>query len=112
VNPASIFSHQNSRFLELRAIGCSTQRKNGPMQQAEGIAAALRDEVEHSATTSAPCERSGRLRQYRVPRRSRERDRVEHVGEAGDVGEGALEAEAEAGVRHRAVAPQIARYQA
>jgi hypothetical protein len=31
-----------------------------------------------------------------------------HVGEAGDVGEGALEAEAEAGMRHRAVAAQIA----
>src|SRR6266852_4433995 len=51
-------------------------------------------------------------RQYasipRVAGRSRERDRVAHVGEAGDVGEGALEAEAEAGVRHRAVAAQIA----
>src|SRR6266436_2349593 len=39
---------------------------------------------------------------------SREGDGVAHVGEAGDVGEGALEAEAEAGVRHRAVAAQIA----
>ena len=38
---------------------------------------------------------------------SRERDCVAHVGEAGDVGEGALEAEAEAGVRYRAVAAQI-----
>src|SRR5882762_2246163 len=44
----------------------------------------------------------------RVARGSRERDGVAHVGEAGDVGEGALEAEAEAGVRHRAVAAQIA----
>src|SRR5712691_1001962 len=34
----------------------------------------------------------------RVSGRSRERDRVAHVGEAGDVGEGALEAEAEAGL--------------
>src|SRR5580700_1899761 len=40
--------------------------------------------------------------------RSREGDRVAHVGEAGRIGEGALEAEAEAGVRHRAVAPQVA----
>src|SRR5712672_3618585 len=44
----------------------------------------------------------------RVAGRSREGDRVTHVGEARDVGEGALEAEAEAGVRHRAVAAQIA----
>ena len=35
---------------------------------------------------------------------AREGDRVAHVGEAGDIGEGALEAEAEAGVGHRAVA--------
>src|SRR5207237_2107522 len=39
---------------------------------------------------------------------SREGDGVAHVGEAGDVGEGALEAEAKASVRHRAVAAQIA----
>src|SRR5260370_42266206 len=44
----------------------------------------------------------------RVAGCSREGDRVAHVGEAGDVGEGALEAEAEAGVRDRAVAAQIA----
>jgi hypothetical protein len=44
----------------------------------------------------------------RVPRRSREGDRVADVGEAGDVGKGALEAEAKAGVRHRAVAPEVA----
>src|SRR5262249_23292132 len=44
----------------------------------------------------------------RAPRRARERDRVAHVGETGDVGERPLEAEAEAGVRHRAVAAQIA----
>src|SRR5580692_2968923 len=44
----------------------------------------------------------------RVSRGSREGDRVADVGEAGDVGEGALEAEAEAGVRHRAVAAQVA----
>src|SRR5271165_4816963 len=43
-----------------------------------------------------------------VSRRSREGDGVAHVGEAGDVGEGALEAEAEAGMRHRAVAAQVA----
>jgi hypothetical protein len=36
-------------------------------------------------------------------RGARERDGVVDVGEAGDVGEGALEAEAEPGVRHRAV---------
>src|SRR6266852_3645061 len=51
-------------------------------------------------------------RQYasipRVAGRARERDRVAHVGEAGDVGEGALEAEAEAGVRYCAIAAQIA----
>src|SRR5688500_3648250 len=35
-------------------------------------------------------------------------DGVAHVGEAGDVGEGALEAQAEAGVRHAAVAAQVA----
>src|SRR5712691_2321107 len=44
----------------------------------------------------------------RVAGGSREGDGVAHVGEAGDVGEGALEAEAEAGMRHRAVAPEIA----
>src|SRR5437660_12684313 len=44
----------------------------------------------------------------RVAGGSREGDRVAHIGEAGDVGEGALEAEAEAGLRHRAVAAQIA----
>src|SRR5215831_6080129 len=43
----------------------------------------------------------------RVAGRARERDRVAHVGEAGDVGQRALEAEAEAGMRHRAVAAQI-----
>jgi hypothetical protein len=35
-------------------------------------------------------------------------DGVADVGEAGDVGEGALKAEAKAGVRHRAVAAQVA----
>src|SRR5215469_565951 len=40
--------------------------------------------------------------------RPRKGNGVADVGEAGDVGQGALEAEAEAGVRHRAVAPQIA----
>src|SRR5882762_7060774 len=39
----------------------------------------------------------------RVARRSRKRDGVAHVGETGNVGDGALQAEAEAGVRHRAV---------
>jgi hypothetical protein len=43
----------------------------------------------------------------RIFRGSREGDRVAQVGEAGDVGEGAFEAEAEAGVRRRAVAAQI-----
>src|SRR6202011_1290947 len=43
----------------------------------------------------------------RVSRRSRERDRVAHVGEARDVRHGALKAEAEARVRHRAIAAQI-----
>src|SRR5580700_6243435 len=44
----------------------------------------------------------------RMPRSARERDRVAHVGKPGDVGERALEAEAEAGVRYRAVAAQVA----
>src|SRR5215469_1138501 len=44
----------------------------------------------------------------RMPRSARERDRVAHVGKPGDVGERALEAEAEAGVRYRAVATQVA----
>src|SRR5215471_2154061 len=44
----------------------------------------------------------------RVARRAWERDGVAHIGEAGDIGEGALEAEAKAGVRHRAVAAQVA----
>src|SRR5688572_18636121 len=35
-------------------------------------------------------------------------DGVAHVGQAGDVGDGALEAQAEAGVRHAAVAAQVA----
>jgi hypothetical protein len=43
-----------------------------------------------------------------VSRRARKRDGVAHVGEAGDVGERALEAEAEAGMRHGAVAAQVA----
>ena len=42
-----------------------------------------------------------------VNERRRTRDHVADIGKAGDVGEGALEAEAEAGSRHRAVAPQI-----
>jgi hypothetical protein len=41
-------------------------------------------------------------------RGARERDRVAHLGEAGDIGEGAREAEAEARVRHRAIAAQVA----
>src|SRR5215471_14219918 len=44
----------------------------------------------------------------RVARRSREWNCVAHVGEAGHVRDRALEAQAEAGVRHRAVAAQIA----
>src|SRR6201984_10413 len=44
----------------------------------------------------------------RVAGGARERDGVADVGEAGDVGEGALEAEAEAGMRHRAVTAQVA----
>src|SRR5258708_11105722 len=44
----------------------------------------------------------------RIPRRPWKRDRVAHVGEAGDVGERALEPEAEAGVGHGAVAAEIA----
>src|SRR5947207_5407109 len=41
-------------------------------------------------------------------RRARKRDRVAHVGEAGDVGERALEAQPEARVRHRSVPAQVA----
>src|SRR3954465_15296793 len=44
----------------------------------------------------------------RVPRRPRERDRVAYIGKSGDIGERALEAQAEARVRHGAVAPQVA----
>src|SRR6266849_538235 len=44
----------------------------------------------------------------RVSRRSRKRDRVADVGEAGRVGDRALEAEAEAGVGDGAVATEIA----
>src|SRR5262249_16667171 len=40
--------------------------------------------------------------------RARERDRVAHVRKASDVGDGALEAQAEARVRHAAVAAQVA----
>ena len=43
-----------------------------------------------------------------VSRCSRERDRVAYVGEAGHIGERALEAEAKARVRHGAIAAQIA----
>src|ERR1700719_4314995 len=53
-------------------------------------------------------ERSRSMHQYRALPGAREGDRVAHVGEAGDVGEGALEAEPEAGARHRAVAAQVA----
>src|SRR5688572_4407266 len=38
---------------------------------------------------------------------ARERDRVAHVAEAGDVGHGALEAEAEARVRNGTVTTQV-----
>jgi hypothetical protein len=44
----------------------------------------------------------------RIPRRARVRDHVADVGHAGDVGHQALEAEAEAGVRHGAVAAEVA----
>ena len=51
-------------------------------------------------------------RQYasipRVARGARERDGVAHIRETGDIGEGALKPEAEPGVRHRAIAAQIA----
>src|SRR5215475_15399106 len=43
----------------------------------------------------------------RIPRRPRKRDGVADVGEARDVGERALEPQAEARVRHRAVAAEI-----
>jgi hypothetical protein len=41
-----------------------------------------------------------------MPRRPRKRDRVAHVGKTGDAGKRAFEAEA--GVRHGAVAAQVA----
>src|SRR5262245_63026385 len=44
----------------------------------------------------------------RVAWRARKRDGVAHVGKTGDIGQRALEAEAETRVRHRAVATQIA----
>src|SRR5437870_3430702 len=44
----------------------------------------------------------------RVSRRARERNHVAEVPKAGRVGNGALEAQAEARVRYRAVAAQIA----
>src|SRR6266536_3943891 len=44
----------------------------------------------------------------RVPRGAREGDGIAHVGEARRIGDRALEAEAEAGVRHRPVAPEVA----
>src|SRR5262245_51256982 len=44
----------------------------------------------------------------RIPRRAREGNGVADVGEAGGVGEGTLKTKAEAGVRHRAVAPEVA----
>src|ERR1700730_10386174 len=44
----------------------------------------------------------------RVSRRSRKRNRIAHVGKAGHVGQGALEAQPEARVRHGAVTAQIA----
>ena len=43
-----------------------------------------------------------------MPRRARERDDVADVGHPGCVDDGALEPQAEAGVRHGAVAAQIA----
>jgi hypothetical protein len=52
-----------------------------------------------------------RSRMRSIPRAAggaREGDGVAYISDAGDVGEGALEAEAEAGVRHRAVAAQAA----
>src|ERR1700730_6474670 len=44
----------------------------------------------------------------RVARRARKRNRVAHVGKAGDISERALEAEPEPRMRHGAVAAQIA----
>src|SRR5260370_40407814 len=44
----------------------------------------------------------------RIPRRPRERDRVAHVGQPRDIGERALEPQAEARVGHGAVAAEIA----
>src|SRR5436189_288799 len=44
----------------------------------------------------------------RVARRPRKRDHVAHVGEPRDVGDGPLEAQAETGVRHGAVATKVA----
>src|SRR5215468_8181398 len=40
--------------------------------------------------------------------RSRERDRVAHIGQTRDIGQGALEAKAEARMRHGAVTAQVA----
>src|SRR5262249_62014242 len=67
-----------------------------------------------SLVSPAATDESGPRRQSRdtsilhMPRSARERDRVAHVGKPGDVGERTLEAEAEAGVRYRAVAAQVA----
>src|SRR5262249_24585620 len=61
-------------------------------------------------TRSLGIDRACCLRSALIPRvsgRSRERDRIAHVGKPGDVGEGALEAQPEARVRHRAIAAQV-----
>src|SRR2546421_10816868 len=55
-----------------------------------------------------PAARTAAILVLGVPRRARERYGVAHVGEPGDVSHRALEAQAEAGVRHGAVATQVA----
>jgi hypothetical protein len=60
-----------------------------------------------SAKRSALPEMQGSARNTAGCRHSRGRERVVHVCEGGDLGEGMLEAKAGAGVRHRAVAAQI-----
>src|SRR5579862_2328239 len=59
---------------------------------------ALRDDRGRPRLPSIPC----------IPGRARERNRVAHIGKPGDVGKRALEAEAEARMRHGAVAAQVA----
>src|SRR5437763_7182335 len=96
-----------------RPAGAETRRggrRRKPINADEAVTLLLLGAVNRCPRVKAQApRRDGSI--PRVAGGARERDRVADVGEAGDVGEGApgeSRGEAEAGVRHRAVAAQVA----